>query len=91
MHTASGIEVKVNYERSWHKTFLRACRILRARLYAREKGLRKLEQAGDIPLAVSEIRLGEYAVEWWIEGNRCLLTTSGDEECTTRDLDQNTP
>jgi hypothetical protein len=43
-------------------------------VYARQKGLRKLEEAGDIPLAVSEIHPGEYVVEMEIGSNTFTVT-----------------
>lgn len=66
----SGIEVIVDFERSWYKTLLRALRILRARLHARQKGIEKIEEAGEVPVEVAEIRLGEYVAEVKINGER---------------------
>jgi protein subunit release factor A len=54
-HLESGIEVTVGLERSQHKTLQRALRILRARLYARLKGLRTIEEAGIVKPTVIDL------------------------------------
>lgn len=56
-HLASGIEAKADYCRSWHKTLQRALRILRARLYARSKGLRTIEEAGIVKPTVIDLNV----------------------------------
>jgi hypothetical protein len=70
----SGIEVVVGFERSWHRTLLRALRILRARVYARQKGIEKIEEAGEVPVEVAEIHPGEYVVAIEIGSNTFTVT-----------------
>ena len=70
----SGIEVIVGYERSWHQTHKRALRILRARVYARQKGIEKIEEAGEVPVEIAEIHPGEYVVEMEIGSNTFTVT-----------------
>lgn len=69
----SGIEVKVEYRRSWITTLQVALRILKARLYARQKGIAKIESS-DNALTVREVKQGEYAVEVEINGNWFTVT-----------------
>ena len=68
----SGIEVKVEYRRSWITTLQAALRILKARLYARQKGIAKI-QSGNA-FTVVEVRDGEFAVEVEINGNWFTVT-----------------
>lgn len=68
----SGIEVIVERRGSWFKTMQVALRILKARLYARQKGIAKIESGN--AFTVREVRDGEFAVDVEINGNWFIVT-----------------
>ena len=80
----SGISVTVDRERSWHQSVKRALRILKARLYARNKGLATLDQSNLEQVKLVEVRKGQFAGEIKIEDSWYTITEeTGNEDNQT--------
>jgi hypothetical protein len=43
-------------------------------VYARQKGIEKIEEAGEVPVEIAEIHPGEYVVEMEIGSNTFTVT-----------------
>lgn len=66
--------VTVEYYRTWHKTLERAVRIMRARLYARAKGLKTLNSVDPEAYELQEIRSGESWGTVEVDGQTYQIT-----------------
>ena len=77
----SGLAVTVDRERSWHQSVKRALRILKARLYARNKGLATLDQSNLEQVKLVEVQKGQFAVEIKIDDSWYTVTEdTGNED-----------